>query len=116
MTKKIIIQPDESTPFSCYILLFIIFIGIIYLIVLRQRVNEFFTEDYIPSNVLIKTDINPSEIEKIWEGSLNTNKILSVWQRKNKKTQDLYSLGQFVLLTDQVVNFQYHMLKYGLLT
>jgi hypothetical protein len=92
-----------------YIVLSIIFICIIYLITLRQRVEEFFTnnqeneeneENNSPENydkIYIKKDVNAFEIEKVWEGKI-TNGYLSFWQRKNKKTQDLYTLGQFAIV------------------
>lgn len=98
MKKKNIIQIEEPIPLSCYIVLFIVFISIVYLIVLRKRVDELFTDT--PPPVSIKNDINPSEIEKVWEGKLDTNKYLSIWQRKTPNTQDYYRLGQYALVLD----------------
>lgn len=96
MKKKINIQPYEPIPYSSYIILFIIFICIVYLVVLRNRVEEFFESPPMPAT--IKKDANPSEVEKVWEGTFGDHKYLSIWQRKNKTGEDLYRLGQFALL------------------
>lgn len=96
-----------NTSIYPYIVLSILFICIIYLITLRQRVEEFFTNNEDDTNnddkpkdydkIYIKKDVNAFEIEKVWEGKI-TNGYLSFWQRKNKKTQDLYTLGQFAIV------------------
>lgn len=102
-----------NTPIYSYIILLIVFIAIIYLITLRNRVDEFFVNNNNDDidNLYIKKEINALEVEKIWEGKINSS-YLSFWQRKNKKTQDLYSLGQFAIvnknklegLTDEIIN------------
>jgi hypothetical protein len=94
MKKKVDIPLYEPIPTSSYILMFAIFVGIIYLIVLRKRVDEFFA---LPTQLLINRESNPSEIEKVWEGTFDNVNYLSIWQKKDKKTQDLYRLGQFAL-------------------
>lgn len=101
MKKKINIEAYEPIPYSCYFILFGIFICIIYLVVLRNRVEEFFESP--PAPVTIKNDSNPSEVEKIWEGTFGDHKHLSVWQRKNKTGEDLYKMGQFALLSDNTM-------------
>lgn len=121
MRKKTISKEviDNSPPIYYYIFLFIIFISIVYLIVLRQRVDEFFENNNTSYNnhidtptttspstmdsintLFIKQEVNPFEIEKVWQGKLSENdQYLSIWQRKNKKTQDLYSLGQYAMMS-----------------
>lgn len=110
MKKKVNIPMPEPIPTSTYILMFAIFVGIIYLIVLRKRIDEFFQLPTQP--ITIERESNPSEIEKVWEGKFDDTNYLSIWQRKNKKTQDLYKLGQFALknnhpmesLPDEIIN------------
>jgi hypothetical protein len=92
-----------------YLILFIIFISIVYLLVLRNRIDEFFenqnnsnntpnTNEQSSESVFVKKDVNPYEIEKVYEGKLTENgNYLSVWQRKNKNTHNLFSLGQFAM-------------------
>lgn len=114
------IPPQEGggIPTSCYIILIIIFIIIVYLVVLRQRIDEFFTgtnntientSNENTSNENIKKedinhlyvvkDVNPFEVQKIWQGKLpDSSKYLSFWQRKNKKSLDQYSIGQFAMI------------------
>jgi hypothetical protein len=92
-----------------YLILFIIFIVIVYLLVLRSRIDEFFenqnnsnntpnTNEETQDSIFVKKDVNPYEIEKIYEGKLTDDgNYLSIWQRKNKKTQNLFSFGQFAM-------------------
>lgn len=98
---KIILTP--------YLILFIIFIVIVYLLVLRSRIDEFFenqnnsnnapnTNEQKQESIFVKKDVNPYEIEKVYEGKLTEDdNYLSIWQRKNKKTQNLFSFGQFAM-------------------
>jgi hypothetical protein len=132
-THNIIYQEGGGIPTSCYVILIIIFICIIYLVVLRKRIDEFFigtnqsnqnnalvninntnTENTNTENtnigntnthhLFINKDINPFEVEKVWQGKLpNSSKYLSFWQRKNKKSLDQYSLGQMAMISSSEI-------------
>lgn len=95
MKRKTQNVPTYSYSIYPYIILLIIFVCIVYLITLRKRVEEFFTQKN--DKIYVKKDSNAFEVEKVWEGKINDG-YLSFWQRKNKRTQDLYSLGQFAII------------------
>ncbi len=128
-------QYGGSLPTWTYIILIVFGIIIVYLLVLRSRINEFFenknngenntsnkvkknntpsdvqplsdiknTNDN-PDDIYIKQEINPYEIQLIWQGQLpGNNRYLSIWQRKNKPSQNMTSMGQYATITNNKID------------
>lgn len=124
-------QSGGSLPTSTYIILIIVVIIIVYLLVLRSRINEFFTNEQNQTNpstnsstnsssntkteelkpidndsmIYIKQEVNPHEVQLIWQGQLTgSNRYLSIWQRKNKSSQNLTSMGQYATVTNNKID------------
>ena len=136
-------QYGGGLPTWTYIAMIISGIIIVYLLVLRSRIDEFFEGDISqpvknsstdkpsnspsnsltdkpsnsPSNSLtdkplnednsiyVKEEINPYEVRLVWQGQLTgSNRYLSIWQRKNKQTQNLTSFGQYATVTNNKID------------
>lgn len=118
-------QYGGGLPTWTYVILIIIGIIIIYLLVLRSRINEFFENnnselnqpeldqqksdqlklDQPDSLIYIKDEINPYEVQLVWQDKLiGSNRYLSIWQRKNKPSQNLYCMGQYATVTNNKID------------
>ena len=105
MKRKSITEYSNLSRF----LLLVIFILIIYLIIACQRLKESFGNNNIKdnntnadtfNNIYIKKEVNPFDIQKVWEGVLN-GKHISFWQKKSQPEQDYYSFGQTCVVGDK---------------